>query len=36
VHFEGHQVFDAQDVSDALRQAEALGLIEVVEVMRLE
>jgi len=31
----GHRIFEARDVLDAVRQAEALGLIEVVEVSRL-
>ena len=36
VHFQGQRVFDAQHVRDALRQAEALGVIEVVEVTRVD
>lgn len=36
VRFEGQQVFTAQDVNDALRQAEARGLIDVFEVTRVD
>jgi transposase-like protein len=36
VRFEGQRVFDARDVRDALRQAEALGATDIVEVTRLE
>ena len=36
VHFRGQRVFEAQGVRDALGQAEALGLIEIVEVMCLD
>ena len=36
VRFEGQRVFNAQDVSDALRQAEALGLIDLFEVTRVD
>src|SRR5919199_4452113 len=35
VRFEGHRVFDARDLRDALRQAEALGATDIVEVTRL-
>ena len=36
VYFQGRRDFDASDVRDALRQAEALGAIEVIEVARLQ
>jgi hypothetical protein len=36
VRFEGQRVFNAQDVRDALRQAEALGLIDLFEVTRVD
>jgi len=35
VRFQGQRVFDAADVRDALRQAEVLGVIDIVEVTRL-
>jgi transposase-like protein len=35
VRFEGHRVFAARDVRDAVRQAEALGATDIVEVTRL-
>ena len=35
VRFEGQRIFEAQDVRDALRQAEKLGVTDIREVMRL-
>jgi len=35
VRFQGQRVFDAVDVRDALRQAEALGTIDIIEVTRV-
>jgi hypothetical protein len=35
VRFEGQRVFEARDIRDALRQAEALGATSIIEVARL-
>src|SRR5690242_18413444 len=35
VRFKGQHVFEARDIRDALRQAEALGATSIVEVTRL-
>jgi hypothetical protein len=35
VRFEGQRVFNAQDIRDALRQAETLGVTDIREVLRL-
>jgi hypothetical protein len=35
VRFEGQRVFEARDIRDALRQAEAFGASSIVEIARL-
>jgi transposase-like protein len=35
VRFEGQRIFEARDIHDALRQAEALGATSIIEVTRL-
>jgi len=34
IEFRGERVFDAADIEDALRQAKALGVVDIVAISR--